>query len=387
MVLRSVIRNFVKLESSSGIILLFAGLVALILSNSSSADAFNHILHLKLYFGTNLPLFYKSIQHWVNDGAMVIFFFCIGLELKREFLEGELSMPSQAILPVIAAVGGMAVPAIFYLLFNFNNPETFQGWAIPSATDIAFSLGVLSLLGKRVPISLKIFLMAIAIIDDLGAIIIIALFYSSGLEPLSLFVVLFILFFLYLCNKRNLQNIWIYIFLGFLLWIFIQNAGIHATIAGVLLAIFIPHEKTKQGSLLTCAESKLHPWVAYLIMPLFALTNAGVYLGDVSLASLSNPVPLGIMSGLFFGKQIGVFFTTFLLIKMGYARLPSESNWIQMYGIALLTGIGFTMAMFINFLAFDTDIYINQAKIAILIASFASAVLGYILLNFKSSGN
>ena len=387
MVLRSVIRNFVKLESSSGIILLFAGLVALILSNSSFADAFNHILHLKLYFGTNLPLFYKSIQHWINDGAMVIFFFCIGLEIKREFLEGELSMPSQAILPVIAAVGGMAVPAIFYLLFNFNNPETFQGWAIPSATDIAFSLGVLSLLGKRVPISLKIFLMAVAIIDDLGAIIIIALFYSSGLEPLSLFVVLFILFFLYLCNKRNLQNIWIYIFLGFLLWIFIQNAGIHATIAGVLLAIFIPHEKTKQRSLLTCAESKLHPWVAYLIMPLFALTNAGVYLGDVSLASLSNPVPLGIMSGLFFGKQIGVFFTTFLLIKMGYARLPSESNWIQMYGIALLTGIGFTMSMFINFLAFDTDIYINQAKIAILIASFASAVLGYILLNFKSSGN
>ena len=387
MVLRSVIRNFVKLESSSGIILFFAGLVALILSNSNSADVFNHILHLKLYFGTNLPLFYKSIQHWVNDGAMVIFFFCIGLEIKREFLEGELSMPSQAILPVIAAVGGMAVPAIFYLLFNFNNPETFQGWAIPSATDIAFSLGVLSLLGKRVPMSLKIFLMAIAIIDDLGAIIIIALFYSSGLEPLSLFVVLFILFFLYLCNKRNLQNIWIYIFLGFLLWIFIQNAGIHATIAGVLLAIFIPHEKTKQRSLLTCAESKLHPWVAYLIMPLFALTNAGVYLGDVSLASLSNPVPLGIMSGLFFGKQIGVFFTTFLLIKMGYARLPSESNWIQMYGIALLTGIGFTMSMFINFLAFDTDIYINQAKIAILIASFASAVLGYILLNFKSSGN
>ena len=387
MVLRSVIRNFVKLESSSGIILFFAGLVALILSNSNSADVFNHILHLKLYFGTNLPLFYKSIQHWVNDGAMVIFFFCIGLEIKREFLEGELSMPSQAILPVIAAVGGMAVPAIFYLLFNFNNPETFQGWAIPSATDIAFSLGVLSLLGKRVPMSLKIFLMALAFIDDLGAIIIIALFYSSGLEPLSLFVVLFILFFLYLCNKRNLQNIWIYIFLGFLLWIFIQNAGIHATIAGVLLAIFIPHEKTKQGSLLTCAESKLHPWVAYLIMPLFALTNAGVYLGDVSLASLSNPVPLGIMSGLFFGKQIGVFFTTFLLIKMGYARLPSESNWIQMYGIALLTGIGFTMSMFINFLAFDTDIYINQAKIAILIASFASAVLGYILLNFKSSGN
>jgi|TARA_B100000809_G_scaffold206283_1_gene208330 NhaA family Na+:H+ antiporter len=387
MVLRSVIRNFVRLESSSGILLLIAGLIALVLSNSSFAGVFDHILHLKLYFGTNLPLFYKSIQHWINDGLMVIFFFVVGLELKREFLEGELSMPSQAILPVIAAVGGMAVPAIFYLLFNFNNPETFQGWAIPSATDIAFSLGVLSLLGKKVPISLKIFLMALAIIDDLGAIIIIALFYSSNLEIFSLLVVLFILFFLYLCNRRNLQNIWIYILLGFFLWIFIQNAGIHATISGVLLAIFVPHKKTKQGSLLTCAENKLHPWVAYLIMPLFALTNAGVYLGDVSLASLSNPVPLGIMTGLFFGKQIGVFFTTFLLIKMGYARLPSGSNWIQMYGIAMLSGIGFTMAMFINFLAFDTDIYINQAKIAILIASFTSAVLGYILLNFKSSRN
>ena len=387
MVLRSVIRNFVRLESSSGILLLIAGLIALVLSNSSFAGVFDHILHLKLYFGTNLPLFYKSTQHWINDGLMVIFFFVVGLELKREFLEGELSMPSQAILPVIAAVGGMAVPAIFYLLFNFNNPETFQGWAIPSATDIAFSLGVLSLLGKKVPISLKIFLMALAIIDDLGAIIIIALFYSSNLEIFSLLVVLFILFFLYLCNRRNTQNIWIYILLGFFLWIFIQNAGIHSTISGVLLAIFVPHKKTKQGSLLTCAENKLHPWVAYLIMPLFALTNAGVYLGDVSLASLSNPVPLGIMTGLFFGKQIGVFFTTFLLIKMGYARLPSGSNWIQMYGIATLSGIGFTMAMFINFLAFDTDIYINQAKIAILIASFTSAVLGYILLNFKSSRN
>ena len=387
MVLRSVIRNFVKLESSSGIILLIAGLLALALSNSTFAEVFDHILHLKLNFGINSALFYKSIQHWINDGLMVIFFFVVGLELKREFLEGELSMPSQAILPVIAAVGGMAVPAIFYLLFNFNNPETFQGWAIPSATDIAFSLGVLSLLGKKVPISLKFFLMALAIIDDLGAIIIIALFYSSNLEIFSLLVVLFILFFLYLCNRRNLQNIWIYILLGFFLWIFIQNAGIHATISGVLLAIFVPHKKTKQGSLLTCAENKLHPWVAYLIMPLFALTNAGVYLGDVSLASLSNPVPLGIMTGLFFGKQIGVFFTTFLLIKMGYARLPSGSNWIQMYGISVLTGIGFTMAMFINFLAFDTDIYINQAKIAILIASFMSAVLGYILLNFKSSRN
>ena len=388
MVLRSVIRNFVRLESSSGILLLIAGLIALVLSNSSFVGVFDHILHLKLYFGTNLPLFHKSIQHWINDGLMVIFFFVVGLELKREFLEGELSMPSQAILPVIAAVGGMAVPAIFYLLFNFNEPGTIRGWAIPSATDIAFSLGVLSLLGKRVPISLKIFLTALAIIDDLGAIIIIALFYSSNLEILSLLIVFIILFILYLYNKSKTQNILIYTVLGFFLWIFIQKSGIHATISGVLLAIFIPHKKSKKVSLLSCTEDKLHPWVAYLIMPLFALANAGVYLGDVSLKSLTNPISLGVMSGLFFGKQIGVFFTTFLLIKMGYAKLPSGSNWIQMYGIAVLTGIGFTMAMFINFLAFaNADTYISEAKIGILIASFMSAILGYILLNFKSSRN
>ena len=389
MVLRSVIRNFLKLESSSGILLFIAGSIALILSNSSFAEDFDHILHIKVLLGTDSPLFYKSIQHWINDGLMVIFFFTIGLEIKREFLEGELSMPSQAILPVIAAVGGMAVPAIFYLFFNINDPNTIKGWAIPSATDIAFSLGVLSLLGRRVPFSLKIFLMALAIIDDLGAIIIIALFYSSNLELLSLFYVFLTLILLYLCNKKNIQNIWIYVFLGLLLWIFIQNGGIHATIAGVLLSIFIPHKriKTKKESLLTFTEHKLHPWVAYFIMPMFALANAGVYLGDISLKSLTEPIPLGIMTGLFFGKQIGVFFTTFLLIKLCYARLPSESNWTQMYGVATLTGIGFTMAMFINFLAFDSEIYISQAKIGILIASLLSAIFGYLLLNIKSSRN
>ena len=383
MVLRSVIRNFLKLESSSGILLLLAGVIALILSNSNLAEDFNGILHLKLYFGTNSEIFYKSIQHWINDGATVVFFFIVGLEIKREFLEGELSMPSQAILPVIAAVGGMAVPAIFYLLFNFNDPETIQGWAVPSATDIAFSLGVLSLLGKRVPISLKIFLMALAIIDDLGAIIIIALFYSSGAELLPLLLILLTLFFLYFCNKKNVQFVWLYICLGIFLWVFIQQAGIHATISGVLLAIFIPNEKTKQGSLLTCIENKLHPWVAYLIMPLFALTNAGVYLGDVSLASLSNPVPLGIMTGLFFGKQIGVFFTTFLLIKMGYARLPSGANWLQMYGIAILTGIGFTMSLFIGNLAFTSETYISGMKLGVLIGSFFSSIVGYFFLKFS----
>jgi len=319
---------------------------------------------------------------------MVIFFFVIGLEIKKEFIEGELSMPSQAALPIIAAVGGMAVPAIFYIIFNINEPDTLRGWAIPSATDIAFSLGVLSLLGRRVPISLKIFLAALAIIDDLGAIMIIALFYSSGTELLPFLIILLTLFFLYLCNKNNIQFIWIYIVLGIFLWIFIQEAGIHATISGILLAIFIPHTKTtKQESLLTSLENRLHPWVAYLIMPLFALANAGVYLGDVSLNTLLKPIPLGVMSGLFLGKQIGVFLTTYVLIKMGYARLPSGASWIQMYGVAILTGIGFTMSLFIGNLAFESEIFISQMKIGVLVGSFLSAVLGYLLLNFKSSRN
>ena len=390
MALNNVIKNFLKLESSSGILLLFSGLLALFLSNSNIAENFDYILHLKLNFGSDSPLFYKSIQHWINDGLMVIFFFVVGLEIKREFQEGELSMPSQAILPVIAAIGGMAVPAIFYLLFNFDDPSTIQGWAIPSATDIAFSLGILSLLGKKVPISLKIFLTALAIIDDLGAIIIIAVFYSSNIDLFSLFVVFIILFFLYFFNKKNIQLLWVYIILGILLWVFIQNTGIHATIAGVLLAAFIPHKKQNgQKSLLIFLEHSLHPWVSYLIMPLFALANAGVYLGDVSFNTLISPIPLGIITGLFFGKQLGVFFISFILIKMGYARLPSGANWMQLYGVAILTGVGFTMSLFIGNLAFLSDTHISGMKLGVLVGSFFSAIMGYFILKIsvKNSKN
>ncbi len=384
MALNNVIKNFLKLESSSGVLLLFSGLLALFLSNSNMAETFDYILHLKLNFGSDSSLFYKSIQHWINDGLMVIFFFVVGLEIKREFQEGELSMPSQAILPIIAAVGGMAVPAAFYLFFNINDPNTIKGWAIPSATDIAFSLGILSLLGKKVPISLKIFLTALAIIDDLGAIIIIAVFYISIIDLFSLFIVFIILLSLYFCNKKNIQFLWVYIVLGFFLWIFIQDTGIHATIAGVLLAAFIPHKKRNKGkSLLLFLEHKLHPWVSYLIMPLFALANAGVYLGDVSVNTLLNPIPLGIITGLFFGKQIGVFLTTLVLIKMGYARLPSGANWMQMYGIAILTGVGFTMSLFIGNLAFLSDTYISGMKLGVLIGSFFSAIMGYFILKFS----
>ena len=303
MVLRNIFRDFLKLESSSGLILLFSTIIALILSNSNFSDQFSHFVHLKINIGLDFSVLNKTLQHWINDGLMVIFFFVVGLEIKREFLDGELSMPSQAILPIIAAVGGMAVPAIVYIFFNFHEPDTLRGWAIPSATDIAFSLGILSLLGKRVPISLKIFLTALAIIDDLGAIIIIALFYNTETSLLPLTIVFLSIILLYLSNKKNINNIFVYIFLGFILWIFIQESGIHATIAGVLLAIFIPHKKfTNNKSLLTKLEHGLHPYVAYLIMPLFALTNAGVYLGDLTFNTLLNPVPLGIIFGLFFSE-------------------------------------------------------------------------------------
>ena len=388
MVLRNIVRDFLKLESSSGLILLFSTIIALILSNSNFSDQFSHFVHLKINIGLDFSVLNKTLQHWINDGLMVIFFFVVGLEIKREFLDGELSMPSQAILPIIAAVGGMAVPAIVYIFFNFHEPDTLRGWAIPSATDIAFSLGILSLLGKRVPISLKIFLTALAIIDDLGAIIIIALFYNTETSLLPLTIVFLSIILLYLSNKKNINNIFVYIFLGSILWIFIQESGIHATIAGVLLAIFIPHKKfTNNKSLLTKLEHGLHPYVAYLIMPLFALTNAGVYLGDLTFNTLLNPVPLGIIFGLFFGKQIGVFFTTFILIKTGFARLPSGVNWGQMYGISILTGVGFTMSLFIGTLAFEDNFYTNQMKIGVLVGSLLSAVFGYFLLNIKSSRN
>ena len=378
---------FFKLEAASGLVLLFAAIIALIVSNTDLSIYYKDILDSNFRLGIGKFGINLTILHWINDVLMAIFFFLVSLEIKREFIQGELSNPKQAMLPIIGAVGGMLVPALIYIAINYKDPVTLNGWAIPSATDIAFSLGVLSLLGKRVPLSLKVFLTALAIIDDLGAIIIIAFFYSGQVQFVYLLLMLVCMLILLLFNKLNIRNFIPYLIVGVFLWEFTHASGIHATISGVLLAIFIPHKKTEQRSLLTCAEDKLHPWVAYFIMPMFALANAGVYLGDVSLKSLTNPIPLGVMTGLFFGKQIGVFLTTFLLIKLGYARLPSGSNWIQIYGVAALTGIGFTMAMFINFLAFDSDTYISQAKIGILIASFLSAVLGYILLNFKSSRN
>ncbi len=375
---------FFKLEAASGIVLLIAAVIALILSNSDLSGYYfgtlkTHILVGTQNFGLNL-----SILHWINDVLMCVFFFVVTLEIKREFIHGELSNPKQASLPIIAAIGGMAVPAIIYVIINFETGNTLRGWAIPSATDIAFSIGVLSLLGKRVPISLKVFLLALAIIDDLGAIIIIAFFYSAELQYVYLILMLGCFLALIIVNKFGVKKFLPYLFIGIFLWYFTHESGIHSTIAGVLLALTIPHRIFKKDfSLLLKLEHFLHPYVAFGIMPLFALANAGVSLENVSMKTLMGPVPLGILCGLFFGKQIGIFLFSIISIKLKIAQMPNNSNWLNFYGVGVLAGIGFTMSLFVGNLAFVENAYhIDGVKIGVLSGSLMSAIFGYILLLF-----
>jgi NhaA family Na+:H+ antiporter len=308
------------------------------------------------------------------------------LEIKREFLQGELSNPKKALLPIIGAVGGMLIPAVFYIVININTPENIKGWAIPSATDIAFSIGVLSLLGSRVPVSLKVFLMALAIIDDLGAIIIIAFFYTSELNYFYLGLILFSFSILIFLNKFKVKIFLPYLFIGILLWFFTHGSGIHATIAGVLLALSIPHRtNVKDFSLLLKLEHLFSPYVAFGIMPLFALANAGVSLEGLSLSSLLKPIPLGILCGLFFGKQIGVFLFSYISVKLKYAQMPDNVTWLKLYGVSVLTGIGFTMSLFVGNLAFvNSPIYLDGVKIGVLSGSLLSTLLGYFLLMFAT---
>ena len=373
---------FFRLESASGLVLLISAVIALIISNSSLSSLYfntlEHYLFIGIYnFGIKL-----SVLHWINDALMAIFFFFVTLEIKREFLQGELSNPKQAALPIIAAIGGMLVPALIYIYINIDNSQTLNGWAIPSATDIAFSLGVLSLLGSRVPLSLKVFLTALAIIDDLGAIIIIAFFYSGDLSIKYLMLMLLIFISLMLLNKFNIKKFLPYLILGFFLWFFTHESGIHATISGVLLATVIPHrKKEKDFSLLIKIEHAISPYVAFGIMPLFALANAGVSLSGMTLNSLLLPVPLGIVLGLFVGKQIGVFLFSIISIKLKIAQLPTNSNWLSLYGVGILTGIGFTMSLFVGNLAFiENTQYMGGVKIGVLTGSLLSTLCGYFLL-------
>ena len=375
-------RWFFKLESASGLVLLIGAIIALILSNSSLSSYYFGILNSHISIGTQNFGLDLSILHWINDVLMCVFFFIVTLEIKREFVHGELSRPKQASLPIIAAIGGMAVPALIYIIINLESGNTLKGWAIPSATDIAFSIGVLSLLGKRVPISLKIFLMALAIIDDLGAIIIIAFFYSTELQYMYLILMIVSFLALLIINKYEVKKFTPYLLIGLFLWYFTHESGIHSTISGVLLALTIPHHVHKKDfSLLLKLEHLLSPYVAFGIMPLFALANAGVSLEGVSTKTLMAPVPLGILCGLFFGKQIGVFLFSYLSIKLKFAEMPSNSNWMKLYAVGILTGIGFTMSLFVGNLAFiENTQHMDGVKIGVLCGSLLSAFVGYFLL-------
>ncbi len=373
---------FFKLEAASGLVLLFAAIIALFISNSNLADLYFSTLNKYLFIGINNFGLKLSVIHWINDALMAIFFFFVTLEIKREFLQGELSNIKQALLPIIAAVGGMVVPALFYVFINFGDSETLKGWAIPSATDIAFSLGVLSLLGKRVPLSLKVFLTALAIIDDLGAIVIIALFYSGDLSIKYLILMLAAFIVLLLINKFNIKKFLPYLIVGLFLWDFTHNSGVHATIAGVLLAMTIPHrKKAKDFSLLIKIEHAISPYVAFGIMPLFAFANAGVSLEGLTFGSLLNKVPLGILLGLFVGKQLGVFIFSYVSIKAKIAQMPSDTSWYNFYGVGVLTGIGFTMSLFVGNLAFAENMqYMDGVKIGVLTGSLLSTLFGYFLI-------
>ncbi len=385
-----IIEDFIDNESSSGILLIIATFMALIFSNTALAPFYESFLHIPVEIRVGALHLDKSLYHWVNDGLMAVFFLLVGLEVKRELIEGHLSSIKKVILPGIAAIGGMLVPALIYIFFNHNNPLAMNGWAIPTATDIAFALGILSLLGKRVPVSLKIFLMALAIIDDLGAIVIIALFYTTDLSLLSIVIASTALATLVIMNVLGVSRKAAYVIVGSILWVSVLKSGVHATLAGVALAFTIPlsakNELKQVISPLKEMEHGLHYWVAFFILPLFAFVNAGVNVTDISITQMSGSVPLGIMLGLFFGKQLGVFGFSWLAIKLKLAELPEDSNWLQLYGVSILTGIGFTMSLFITSLAFtDDQLFQYTDKLAILIASFASGIIGYGILKMSKT--
>jgi Na+:H+ antiporter, NhaA family len=372
---------FFQLEAASGLVLLIAAIIALVVSNSNLSELYFGTLEQYLFIGVNNFGLKLSVHHWINDLLMAVFFFFVTLEIKREFIQGELSNLKKALLPIIGAIGGMVIPALVYIAINFGNTETLNGWAIPSATDIAFSLGILSLLGSRVPISLKIFLTALAIIDDLGAILIIAFFYSGDLSISYLSLILISYILLLLLNKFGVKKFIPYLIIGAFMWFFTYKSGIHATIAGVLLASTIPHRiKNKDFSLLIKLEHAISPYVAFMIMPIFAFANAGV-----SLSSLLEPVPLGILLGLFIGKQVGVMLISFLSVKFGVAQMPNNASWLSLYGVSVLTGVGFTMSLFVGNLAFAENIhYIDGVKIGVLAGSLLSTIFGYFILLYAS---
>ncbi|MFW2178354.1 MULTISPECIES: Na+/H+ antiporter NhaA [unclassified Moraxella] len=378
------LRAFFALDMAAGIVLAVSAIVAMVVANSPLHDAYEHFLHIPISLQVGSLKIDHSLLHWINDGLMAVFFFLVGLELKREVLVGELSDVKKIVLPALGAVGGMLVPALIYAIFNYQDPQLLKGWAIPAATDIAFALGVLTLLGSRVPLSLKVFLASIAIFDDIGAILIIALFYSTGLNMTALGVAGAMLVVLFIMNRLNVTRMSAYTLVGLVLWVAMLKSGIHATIAGVLLAMFIPMTDLANPteSPLEDLEHDLQETVNFMILPIFAFANAGIYLGGSGLSSLTHSVPMGIALGLLFGKPIGVMLLSWIGVKSGLASLPAGVNWKQVFGVAVLCGIGFTMSLFIGGLAFAglTDKVFDE-RVGIVLGSLLAGVVGYIWLN------
>ncbi|MFT6389229.1 MAG: NhaA family Na+:H+ antiporter [Cellvibrionaceae bacterium] len=375
-------KNLFKHESSSGILLILSAVLAIIMANSPLSSYYNLLIDTPVNVSIDTFSINKPLLLWVNDGLMALFFLLVGLELKREFVEGELSDKRNIILPALGAIGGMAVPAIIYVFLNKDDPAAIQGWAIPAATDIAFALGILSLLGSRVPITLKIFLTSVAIFDDVGAIIIIALFYTSKISLGALIFCLFCMAALWVMNKTGIERRRYYLYVGLLMWIAMLKSGVHATLAGAVLALFIPITTRSGKSPLKTMEHELHSMVSFFILPFFAFCNAGLYLGDISVAQITHSIPAGIALGLFVGKQVGVFGLCWLGIQLGLTKLPNNMTWGSLYGIAALCGVGFTMSLFIGSLAFDESGVgqIVDERLGILLGSIASGLLGYFVL-------
>jgi len=391
--MQATIKNFLRLESAGGIVLMAAAALALIAANSGAAGLYAYFIDTPVEVRVGGLQIAKPLFLWVNDGLMAIFFFLIGLELKREFLEGELSRPANVLLPVIGAVGGIVVPVAIYVTINQGNTAALSGWAIPAATDIAFALGILTLLGTRVPVSLKVFLVSLAIFDDLGAIIIIAIFYSSDLSTTALVIAAVCLMALATMNRRNVMSISSYVLIGVVMWTAVLKSGVHATLAGVALAAFIPMRDPDDAahSPLRELEHDLHQLVAFGVLPLFAFVNAGIDLGGVGIDSLLHPVPLGIAAGLFVGKQLGIFLLCFAAIKLGLARLPDGANWGSLYGVSILCGVGFTMSLFVGSLAFENTAFdqsmVFDERLGIILGSLLSGAMGYLVLHLTLPNN
>lgn len=385
--MKQTIQRFLALESASGILLVIAAVLAMLVVNSPLKDWYELLLNTPVAVQIGALKIAKPLLLWVNDGLMALFFLTVGLEIKREVVDGELSDLSKAALPVIAAIGGMLAPALVYTLINYDDSQAMRGWAVPTATDIAFALGVLSLLGKQVPASLKLFLLTLAIVDDLGAIVIIAVFYTTQLSALSLSVAAGALLVLFILNRRGVLSLTPYLLVGLVMWIAVLKSGVHATLAGVLLAFFIPLRapEDSEHTLAERLEHDLHGSVVYVILPLFAFMNTGVSLAGLSFHSILEPIPLGIAAGLFIGKQLGIFGACWLAIKLKLAQLPTGVGFWELYGVAILGGIGFTMSLFISSLAFqqEGEALVTNDRLGILVGSILSAVIGYLVLKWR----